>query len=245
MGVFDGAPPPSPNPVNVLRDPMTAPASPVALDLEPVHISPESGMVETSTSRSKAMRNPRVRGLIEAAAHCFGERGVGATTLADISRELGLRKSIIHYYFDNKDALLERVQEYSADQYLQVLKESLTGADPESAEGRAGLVRVWTALREGSANPGLAIELMSEGRRDEDLRARARSTEDQAQSLVAEHLASALGQGRTETEPLAWATLALLHGLMLLSNLEGTADRAEAAFSAYLELLFAQASDGA
>lgn len=218
---------------------MNATASPAALDLEPIHLSPQSGLVETSAARSKAMRNPRVRGLIEAAAHCFAERGVGATTLADISRELGLRKSIIHYYFDNKDALLERVQEYSSDQYLRVLKESL--ASPGSStpgQGRQGLERVWGALREGSANPGLAIELMSEGRRDEDLRARARSTEDQAQSLVTDHLKDALGKDQAEAEPLAWATLALLHGLMLLSNLEGTADRAEGAITAYLELLF-------
>jgi len=185
------------------------------------------------------MRNPRVRGLIEAAAHCFAERGVGATTLADISRELGLRKSIIHYYFDNKDALLERVQEYSSDQYLRVLKESLSSPEGSKPErGRQGLERVWNALREGSAKPGLAIELMSEGRRDEDLRTRARATEDQAQALVADHLKNALGTDHADPEPLAWATLALLHGLMLLSNLEGTADRAEGAMSAYLELLF-------
>jgi AcrR family transcriptional regulator len=215
---------------------MNVKASTQPLDLEPVTISPESGVIETK-SRPRSLKNPRVRGLIEAAAHCFAERGVGATTLADISRELGLRKSIIHYYFDNKDALLERVQEFSAEQYLNVVREAL--GDGEQKGVRPGLSRLWGALKGGSANPGLAIELISEGRRDEDLRARARTTEEQAQSLLSEYLREGLGDERGDEADLAWTTLAILHGLMLLSSLEGTSDRADRAFSAFLDLIAA------
>jgi AcrR family transcriptional regulator len=211
---------------------MNVKASTQPLDLEPITISPESGVIE-SKARPRALKNPRVRGLIEAAARCFAERGVGATTLADISRELGLRKSIIHYYFDNKDALLERVQEFSAEQYLAVVKDTMGG----SGEADSGLHALWGALKEGSANPGLAIELISEGRRDEDLRARARATEDQAHGLVADYLKGVRHVPSDLAPDLAWATLALLHGLMLLSSLEGTPERADRAFSAFFGLL--------
>jgi AcrR family transcriptional regulator len=211
---------------------MNAKALTQPLDLEPITISPESGVIENK-SRPRGLKNPRVRGLIEAAAHCFAERGVGATTLADISRELGLRKSIIHYYFDNKDALLERVQEFSAEQYLSVVRDTMGGP----REGHSGLHDLWSALKGGSANPGLAIELISEGRRDADLRARARATEDQAHNLVAGFLKDARQLPDESASDLAWATLALLHGLMLLSSLEGTPERADRAFAAFFELL--------
>jgi AcrR family transcriptional regulator len=219
---------------------MNVKASTQALDLEPVTISPESGVIETK-SRQRSLKNPRVRGLIEAAAHCFADRGVGATTLADISRELGLRKSIIHYYFDNKDALLERVQEFSAEQYLNVVRESLVDGEPKGV--RSGLTRLWCSLKEGNANPGLAIELISEGRRDEDLRTRARTTEDQAQALVADYLQGGLPGGAEQGADLAWTTLALMHGLMLLSSLEGTPERADRAFNAFLDLVSAEAAE--
>src|SRR5579862_410108 len=57
--------------------------------------------------------NPRVAAILNAAAKCFARKGFSATTLAEIGKELGLRKSIVHYYFASKAALIHEVQSFT------------------------------------------------------------------------------------------------------------------------------------
>ena len=58
--------------------------------------------------RSVNWKNKRVAAILETAASCFSRGGFTSTTLADIGRELGLRKSIVHYYFASSLPLYER-----------------------------------------------------------------------------------------------------------------------------------------
>ena len=55
----------------------------------------------TNTPRAVDWQNPRVAAILSAAATCFARKGFSATTLAEIGKELGLRKSIVHYNFAN------------------------------------------------------------------------------------------------------------------------------------------------
>ena len=47
-----------------------------------------------AATRSADWENPRVASILSAAAKCFARKGFTATTLAEIGKELGLRKSI-------------------------------------------------------------------------------------------------------------------------------------------------------
>src|SRR6187455_3217827 len=69
--------------------------------------------------------HPRVAAILETAASCFSRGGFTATTLADIGKELGLRKSIVHYYFASKAALIHEVQSFTYHKYLGRVKEAL------------------------------------------------------------------------------------------------------------------------
>ena len=75
--------------------------------------------------RAVDWQNPRVAAILSAAATCFARKGFGATTLAEIGKELGLRKSIVHYYFASKAALIHEVQSFTYHKYLDHLKEAL------------------------------------------------------------------------------------------------------------------------
>lgn len=69
--------------------------------------------------------NPRVAAILDAAAQCFSSRGFTATTLADIGKELGLRKSIVHYYFKSKATLVEEVQSFAYSSYIEMIENAL------------------------------------------------------------------------------------------------------------------------
>jgi TetR/AcrR family transcriptional regulator len=53
-------------------------------------------------------RNAR-EALLAAAAELFGEHGVGATTLAMIAKRAALTPAMVHYYFRNKEQLLDAI----------------------------------------------------------------------------------------------------------------------------------------
>ena len=84
--------------------------------------TPRKPNEENGSARSADWDNPRVASILSAAAKCFARKGFTATTLAEIGKELGLRKSIVHYYFASKAALIHEVQSFTYHRYLDKLK---------------------------------------------------------------------------------------------------------------------------
>jgi len=191
--------------------------------------------------------NPRVAAILEAAAHCFSQRGFTATTLADIGRELGLRKSIVHYYFTSKATLVQEVQSFAYGRYLSVIRAALVDdaafeqAPEQGTPGKKsltnGLRSIWSNLRQEGSIRGLNLELWSEGRRNEELSARAETLEAEAQKLVKNHVLSSSAYSAEQADDLATLTLALLDGLTVREEREGPSERTARAFETYLELL--------
>ena len=60
--------------------------------------------------RRPASAMPDMRtSLLDAATHLFAERGVAATTMATIAARTGVTAAMIHYYFKNRDQLVDAV----------------------------------------------------------------------------------------------------------------------------------------
>src|SRR5687767_5253316 len=114
--------------------------------------------------------NPRVAAILAAAAKCFARKGFTATTLAEIGKELGLRKSIVHYYFASKAALIHEVQSYSYHKYLERVKDAIQSAGGTGDPAHVAMRALWAAVGEGDV--GLNIEVWSASRNDEELRRR-------------------------------------------------------------------------
>lgn len=63
--------------------------------------------------------------ILETAKQLIAKNGYAKTTLDDIAFALGMKKSSLYYYYQNKDALLEDVIKYVKEKYLQLIRETL------------------------------------------------------------------------------------------------------------------------
>ncbi|MBN1605854.1 MAG: helix-turn-helix transcriptional regulator, partial [Polyangiaceae bacterium] len=102
-------------------------------------------MDNTTGGRTVDWENPRVAAILMAAAKCFARKGFSATTLAEIGKELGLRKSIVHYYFASKAALIHEVQSFTYRKYLEQVRESIASGAEGGAQ--AALQSLWDAMQ--------------------------------------------------------------------------------------------------
>jgi len=216
--------------------------------------------------RAVNWNNPRVAAILDAAAQCFSSRGFTATTLADIGKELGLRKSIVHYYFKSKATLVEEVQSFAYSRYVEMIENALfstprrhidgpVSEPPASAEQpigtkaaqssgasglSAGLKQLWDDLKHQGAIRGLNLELWSEGRRNDELALRARTLDAEAHRLIKTYILESKPtrvQNELEADDLATLTLAILDGLNVREEREGPNLRTTRAFERFLNLL--------
>lgn len=192
--------------------------------------------------RAVDWENPRVAAILSAAAKCFARKGFSATTLAEIGKELGLRKSIVHYYFASKAALIHEVQSYTYHKYLDRLREAIL-ASPEGAVPRgpmSAIKSLWEAIQSDKTGTGLNIEVWSAARRDAELKRRASALQRDARQLVADALPAIVGVRPEETQKLqglATIILAMVNGLAVAEYLEGEEVNVNEAFDQFLALI--------
>src|SRR4051812_22927518 len=112
---------------------------------EPVVSSPRQPPEENGAVQQRAADggDPRVASIPSAAAKCFARKGFTATTLAEIGKELGLRKSIVHCYFASKAALIHEVQSFTYHRYLDRLREAIKNGDGSVAQTTDALRALW------------------------------------------------------------------------------------------------------
>jgi AcrR family transcriptional regulator len=175
--------------------------------------------------------NPRVAAILSAAAKCFARRGFHTTTLAEIGKELGLRKSIVHYYFASKAALVQEVQSFSYKLTLRGIREALSSqSTARSLEDALG--SLWKCLHEDATTKGLNVEIWSAMRQDPEIRRRAGVLHADAQKLLAERLSSQFA----DADSIAALTLAVLDGLSVAEAIHGETSKTRATFDAFVRL---------
>lgn len=197
----------------------------------------DSDVPPQSTRRMVDWSKPRVAAILGAAAHCFSRSGFETTT-AEIAKELGVPKSIIYHYFENKNALIQEVQRYAYHQHLQRVREVIASAG-ESAGRAADVLRaLWNA--KSARNIAFDIGVWSALRNDEVLRQQAIELQKEHHRIVAEGVARALGIDPAEpgrTEPLTTLIVAALTGLSINAFVEGNDTEAEKAHELFLEMV--------
>src|SRR4029078_2772876 len=124
-------------------EPMTT-VDPSAQQFHPMTEQPKDN---GATPRSVDWNNPRVAAILDAAAKCFARKGFSATTLAEIGKELGLRKSIVHYYFASKAALIHEVQSFTHHKYLEKVRDAIRASGDGSKQRMvSALGSLWEVL---------------------------------------------------------------------------------------------------
>ncbi|MBK9000051.1 MAG: TetR/AcrR family transcriptional regulator [Myxococcales bacterium] len=206
------------------------------------HTEPTNGGGNGAAARAVDWENPRVAAILSAAAKCFARKGFSATTLAEIGKELGLRKSIVHYYFASKNALIHEVQSFTQKRYLDKVKESLGSSEDGSKQRMvSALTSLWGSIQDNRTMVGLNIEVWAAARRDPELKKRAATLQHDARKLIGEGVADVLKidpKDFAPMEPLSVLILAVLNGLVVAQELEGEENaKADEAFQTFLYLL--------
>lgn len=208
------------------------------MNTETVATSPRKPTEENGSARSADWDNPRVASILSAAAKCFARKGFTATTLAEIGKELGLRKSIVHYYFASKAALIHEVQSFTYHRYLDKLKEAIRNGDGSPQQATEALRALWDAIQNNKTGTGLNIEVWSAARRDVELKRRASGLQRDARQVIRDAIAPVTQKaGPQRAEALATLALAVLNGLSVTEYLEGEDAKVKEAYDAFLELL--------
>ncbi len=98
-------------------------------------------------------KDERRQQLIDATIRAISKQGYARTTLSDVSRESGLSRGIVGFYFDSKDALFLETMRYLADGYVAIWQTRLAAAGDDPAARVLALVdadldpRNWTLDR--------------------------------------------------------------------------------------------------
>lgn len=188
--------------------------------------------------RAVDWNNPRVSSILAAAAKCFARKGFSATTLAEIGKELGLRKSIVHYYFASKSALIHEVQSYTYHKFLERVKEAVrVSGDNPGERAMAAMKSLWEGLQSSPTSLWLNIEVWSAARRDDELKRRAAALQKDARRLIGEEVGQAVGNDPAKVEAVAALILGVLNGLSVGEYLEGEQSKSKEAYAVFLQLL--------
>ena len=191
--------------------------------------------------RTADWTNPRVVQILDAAARRFAKTGFAGTTTQEIADEAGLTKSMIHYYFESKQALISELQAFVYDRYLRKVEGRLAALGTGSS-GRAyeALTAAFEIVHDKNFLR-LQLELLAEAGRDPEIMRRLAALEGRSRAVVGQGLKTVLGS-RAESLPIspdALATLiaAVLHGLRVFDYVEGEKAPTKEAYDILIGLL--------
>ena len=121
--------------------------------------SPDKAHRTAARPRGRSPGRPAADGadlrgrLLDAAVACFARQGIAGSSLRDIARDAGTTPALVHYYFGNRDALLEAVIEERLMPVTQHLREPLLDAGDDPRALIRGFVRA--VLTTAMAHPWL------------------------------------------------------------------------------------------
>jgi len=207
--------------------------------LEGSEHGPYAGAVHDSLNGNAVdWSKPRVLSILKAAVRCFARSGFDTTT-AEIAAEIGIPKSVIYHYFDDKVTLIREAQRFAYSEHFGRLKDALeTNGDGADGSVVDRLRQLWKAAE--TRNIGFELGIWSELRNDEKVREQAIELRKEHHRLVARGVARALGidaNDPSRTEPLSTLIVAALTGLSLNASLEEDEAKAADAHELFMDLL--------
>ena len=206
----------------------------------PVNEPPNNG----AAPRAVDWENPRVASILSAAAKCFARKGFTATTLAEIGKELGLRKSIVHYYFASKAALIHEVQSYTYHRYLDRVKDAIrrpATPRPRADDGRSACALGRDPEQQDRHRP--QHRGLERGTPRPRAQAPGRGVAARCAKARADAVAEVLGDSREDSRRSRRCRrliLAVLNGLSVTEYLEGEDAKAKEAYDQFLYLVQAR-----
>jgi AcrR family transcriptional regulator len=155
----------------------------------------ESETVEEGLgNQERELSGEKVQRIVDAMRHCVAERGIAGATFEHVSREAGVSRGLLHYYFGTKERLLIEVLRNDAETRIAMLDEPLAAAktvDDVIAVLVAGAEEI---LREDAGFYVILFELFTAGRQNPDIQAELAELYQRSR----EHVAQVLRQKEAE-----------------------------------------------
>jgi AcrR family transcriptional regulator len=181
---------------------------------------------------------PRVSAILRAAVRCFARSGFDTTT-AEIAAEIGIPKSVIYHYFDDKTTLVREAQRFAYSDHLARVKEALSVIHDRTGRAAIEVLRqIWRVPE--SRDIGFQLGIWSELRNDPRVREQAVALRREHHRMISSGVASALNvdlKDPNRTEPLSTLIVAVLTGLSLEAFIEGDDKLTAEAHEFFMKLL--------
>ncbi|MGH2912490.1 MAG: TetR/AcrR family transcriptional regulator [Solirubrobacteraceae bacterium] len=186
---------------------------------------PVAAAVTRSLSGEKAQR------IVEAMRHSVARRGAAGSTFDHVSREAGVSRGLLHYYFGTKEQLLVEAARRDCDQRIEALEQRLAGA--QTADDFVALLaeNLQETIHQDPDFVTLVFELFTLSRRNEEIAVEyarlVRLTRERLAGMLAAAQAEGVLQLHAEPEAVADILFSLGDGFALRMIAEPERDFAE------------------
>jgi AcrR family transcriptional regulator len=183
----------------------------------------DAGMTAAATATvpaaTRSLSGEKAQRIVEAMRRSVARRGTAGSTFDHVSREAGVSRGLLHYYFGTKEQLLVEAVRRDCELRLEQLEQQLAGA--QTAEDFMGLMarNLHTTLRDDPDFVTLVFELFTLSRRNADIAVAYAELMRRTREQVAAMLAVAQGEGilhlHAEPEVVAEVLFSLADGMAL------------------------------
>ena len=129
----------------------------------------EAGTAETQ--RDDRLSGDKVQRIVDAMRTCIAQRGIAGATFEHVSREAGVSRGLLHYYFGTKERLLIEVLRGDAEVRIGALDEPLAAADTADQVVTVLVAGAEEILRSDPGFYVLVYELFTAARQNHEIRA--------------------------------------------------------------------------
>lgn len=179
----------------------------------------EEEVTESAAARVRSLSSEKAQRIIDAMRRSVAQRGTAASTFEHVSREAGVSRGLLHYYFGTKEQLLAEAVRRDCELRLELLESQLSTA--KTADDYIALLakHLQETVRTDPDFVTLVFELFTLSRRNEDIAAAYAGLLRNTREHVASMLAAAQREGvlhlHAEPEAVADVLFSLGDGMAL------------------------------
>lgn len=173
----------------------------------------------TAPAASKGLSGEKAQRIVEAMRHSVARRGAAGSTFDHVSREAGVSRGLLHYYFGTKEQLLVEAARRDCELRIEALEQRLAGA--QTADDFVALLaeNLQQTIHEDPDFVTLVFELFTLSRRNEEIALEyarlVRLTRERLAGMLAAAQAEGVLQLHAEPEAVADILFSLGDGFAL------------------------------
>jgi AcrR family transcriptional regulator len=182
-----------------------------SMDVAAVEAAPTAPaeVVPPPATSSRSLSGEKAQRIVDAMRRSVARRGTAGSTFDHVSREAGVSRGLLHYYFGTKEQLLVEAVRRDCELRLERLERQLSTA--QTADDFIDLMaqNLQETVREDPDFVTLVFELFTLSRRNADIAVEYAGLMRRTREQVAGMLAAAQGEGvlRLHAEPEAVAEI--------------------------------------